>query len=86
MKLSEFNEQEKHCKEHNTPEGKGCIGCGGESTHYCADRLVNTCGEFVKAKKDTKEWETYKDELINKFGMTPYSILALYKGEIELEA
>lgn len=38
MSFEEFREQEKYCRENNTPEGVGCVGCKGESS-VCADNI-----------------------------------------------
>ncbi len=45
MDLKEFKQQEKYCKENNTPEGCGCKGCPGENT-VCADNIRNLAGQI----------------------------------------
>lgn len=48
MSFEEFKEQDKYCRENNTPEGCGCTGCPGEH-EICADNVRNLCGK-IKAE------------------------------------
>jgi len=48
MSFEEFKEQDKYCRENNTPEGCGCTGCPGEH-EICADNIRNLCGK-IKAE------------------------------------
>lgn len=47
MSYDEFKEQEKYCKENNTPEGPGCEGCPGEHS-ICADNIRNILGKLIR--------------------------------------
>lgn len=46
MSFEEFKEQDKYCRENNTPEGPGCTECPGEHG-VCADNIRNLCGKIT---------------------------------------
>jgi len=85
MKNREFEEQDEYCKEHNTPEGKGCDECPAEDKNLCADRLRGLCGKLLKLWNEnigTPEWKEIVKK-IKQFGLTDWNILELRKGIIE---
>lgn len=43
MLLIDYIEQDKYCRENNTPEGPGCDECPGKDADECAD--------FIKSEK-----------------------------------
>ena len=83
MKLSEFNEQDKFCRENNTPEGVGCRGCPARDKEHCADALRNLCGKFMDSINDKPNFYRLSRELTEHYGLTRWNQLALFKGELE---
>lgn len=45
MSFKDFRKQEKYCRENNTPEGCGCVGCPGEH-NICADNIRGIIGKL----------------------------------------
>jgi len=43
------------------------------------------CLKMIKSKIGSKEWEEAKEELINKWKFTPFSLLALYSSPPTIE-
>lgn len=54
MTLTEFREQDNYCREHNTPEGKGCDGCPAIDKEHCADSLRNLYGRVLNSHGEKK--------------------------------
>ncbi|MBT9166747.1 MAG: hypothetical protein DDT19_00071 [Syntrophomonadaceae bacterium] len=82
MRLSEFLEQDKYCREHNTPEGAGCDQCPTPDKEYCADALRNLCARWLKGEGE--ERKHISEELDKDYGIPPFYQLGLLHGEIEL--
>jgi hypothetical protein len=77
MKLNEFIEQLKYCRENNIPEGKGCSECPSEEKedlNMCADNLVNLAGKLMTENIGTQEWGDIVVELILNFGECNFTI------------
>ena len=76
MKIDEFKEQDKYCRQHNTPEGEGCINCPATNKEHCADALRNLCGRILKTEGD--ERNKLSKELDRLYGISPYAQLGLF--------
>ncbi len=84
MKLKEFEEQDKYCKEHNTPEGAGCHKCPAKDKLYCADALRNLCGRLLATlHHDLPTFHCISKEIENDYGLTIWNQLSIFKGELE---
>jgi len=83
MTYREFIEQDKYCKENNTPEGLGCDNCPAINKEYCADALENLCNKFLDAVKKNQPLKDISKKLEEKYGIKPYNQLALLQGHIE---
>jgi len=86
MTLSEFREQDKYCRENNTPEGVGCPGCPAGDKKHCADFLRGLCGQWLDAARNHQKdkLDEISKRLDREFGMTPYYQLGVAEGFIEL--
>jgi len=86
MTLKEFSEQDKYCREQNTPEGKGCDACPAKDRKHCADALSNLCGKFLDAAKERRhtDLENISRQLEREYGIRPYHQLGIMQGFIEL--
>jgi len=84
MRLSEFLEQDRYCKEHNIPAGAGCDGCPAIDKEHCADALRNLCARWEKSQGE--ERNRISEELDRHYHIPPLYQLGLLEGIIELEA
>ncbi len=82
MRLKEFQEQDKYCREHNVPEGAGCDECPAQDKKYCADTLRNLCARWLKTSGE--ERNRISEELDRRYHISPWSQLSLLDGIIEL--
>ena len=82
MKLSEFNAQDKYCREQNTPKGPGCDQCPGDR-EWCADRLRAIAGYLAENGPKSEKAEEFRLQLKNYYGLTDWNILCIYRGELE---
>ncbi len=82
MTLLEFLAQDKHCKENNTPEGKGCDECPAQDKTYCADALRNLCGTFL-VSIGKPEFNEISKQLDRDYGLSQWNQLGLISGWLE---
>ncbi len=83
MRLSEFLEQDRYCKEHNTPRDAGCTECPATDKEHCADALRNLCAKWLKSQGE--ERKCISEELDQRYHIPPLYQLGLLEGIIELE-
>lgn len=50
MTVEQFLEQTRYCRENNTPEGVGCVGCPGKD-QVCADNIMGLVPTIMKLKR-----------------------------------
>ena len=92
MRLSEFEIQDKYCRENNTPGGKGCDNCPARDKEHCADALRNLCGKLIKnlprddGSGDKTEFARSSKQLEKEYGISFWAQLGLFQGYIELPA
>jgi hypothetical protein len=87
MKYAQFVEQDDYCLKHNNPTGPGCDSCPAshkDRGKACADSLRNDCGRLIDAL-GTPFFCVIADEIQNRYGLTPYNILAIARGRGEIE-
>ena len=84
MILSKFLEQDKYCRENNTPEGKGCDDCPAQDKEHCADALRNLCGRLIATlHNDLPTFYHISKELGDNYELTQWNQLEIFKGGIE---
>lgn len=82
MTLQQFVEQDKYCRENNTPEGSGCTNCPAQDKEHCADALRNLAGKLIDSI-DTPQFMGVSREMERDYGLTPYNQLVIFKGILE---
>ena len=82
MRLDEFLEQDKYCRENNTPEGLGCDACPAIDRVHCADALRNLCGRLIDSI-NTPQFNQLSRQLDKEYGITPYHQLVIWEGILE---
>lgn len=82
MKYTEFIKQDKYCREHNIPEGKGCDNCPTSDKPHCADALRNLAAK-LRGNITTPESKVLSEELQRDYGIGFWCQLALLEGILE---
>lgn len=83
MKYKEFLEQDKYCRENNTPEGAGCDACPAKDKEHCADALRNLAGKFACTDYGSEEYHALLKTLEEDFDIPLFNLLELRKGILE---
>lgn len=82
MKLTEYLEQSKYCRENNTPEGRGCDGCPAKDKEHCADALLNLVGK-LRGSLGMPIFDSISKQIQRDYGLSPWNQLAIWNGELE---